>query len=84
MPKLTERPEWKALEKHYQTISQVHLRDLFSADSQRASRFTIEAEGLLLDYSKNRITSETVGLLVALAESSGLGSAIQRMSQAKR
>ncbi len=79
MPKLTERPEWKALEKHYQTISQVHLRDLFSEDPERASRFTIEADGLLLDYSKNRITAETLRLLVGLAESAGLSGAIERM-----
>ncbi len=80
----TERPEWKALETHYQTIRQAHLRDFFSEDPDRGTRFRIEAEGLLLDYSKNRITSETVALLVRLAESGGVKAAIERMFKGEK
>ena len=66
--KLTERSEWKALESHYAETKDVHLRELFT-DAGRAAQFTLQAEDLLLDYSKNRITTETMEKLVALAES---------------
>jgi glucose-6-phosphate isomerase len=69
---LTQRAAWKALEAHHDKISNVPLRSLFSDDPQRADRFTIEAAGLFLDYSKNRITEETRKLLLQLAEESGL------------
>jgi glucose-6-phosphate isomerase len=69
---LTQRAAWKALEAHHDKISNVPLRWLFSDDPQRAARFTIEAAGLFLDYSKNRITEETRKLLLQLAEESGL------------
>jgi glucose-6-phosphate isomerase len=69
---LTQRAAWKALEAHHDKISNVPLRTLFSDDPQRAARFTIEAAGLFLDYSKNRITEETRKLLLQLAEESGL------------
>ncbi len=69
---LTQRAAWKALEAHHDKISNVPLRKLFSDDPQRAARFTIEAAGLFLDYSKNRITEETRKLLLQLAEESGL------------
>src|ERR1700719_1766342 len=69
---LTQRAAWKALESHYEKVRNVSLRSLFSDDPQRASRFTIEAAGLFLDYSKNRITEETRKLLLQLAEESGL------------
>jgi glucose-6-phosphate isomerase len=69
---LTQRAAWKALEVHHDKISNVPLRSLFSDDPQRAARFTIEAAGLFLDYSKNRITEETRKLLLQLAEESGL------------
>jgi glucose-6-phosphate isomerase len=69
---LTQRAAWKALEAHHDKISNVPLRSLFSDDPQRAARFTIEAAGLFLDYSKNRITEETRKLLLQLAEESGL------------
>jgi len=69
---LTQRAAWKALEAHHDRISNVPLRSLFSDDPQRAARFTIEAAGLFLDYSKNRITEETRKLLLQLAEESGL------------
>src|SRR6476660_9523649 len=69
---LTSRPSWKALEAHHKKIREVHMRTLFSDDPQRGSRLTAEAAGLFLDYSKNRITDETLGLLFHLAEESGL------------
>src|SRR5438105_3367235 len=76
---LTQRSEWKALEAHYQQIRDVHLRQLFADDPQRGRRFTVEAEGLYLDYSKNRITDETLRLLLSLAASSGLRGRIDAM-----
>jgi len=69
---LRERPAWKALETHYGEIQGKHLRDLFAADETRGERLVAEGPGLLLDYSKNRITEETIGLLTELAEQSGL------------
>ena len=66
--KLTERSAWKALEKHFSAVRDVHLRDLFTADPTRGERLAVEAAGLYLDYSKHRMTPETLGLLVALAE----------------
>src|ERR1700678_2750735 len=68
----TQRAAWKALVAHHEKIQNTPLRSLFSDDPQRASRFTIEAAGLFLDYSKNRITEETRKLLLQLAEESGL------------
>ena len=72
MSELRERNAWAALERHHSEIGDRHLRDLFAADPDRGERLTAEAAGLHLDYSKNRITDETLGLLVALAEESGL------------
>jgi glucose-6-phosphate isomerase len=69
---LRERKAWQALERHYADISGQHLRDLFAADQGRGERLTAEAVGIYLDYSKNRITDETVALLVQLAEESGV------------
>jgi glucose-6-phosphate isomerase len=69
---LAQRAAWKALETHYEKVRNVSLRSLFSDDPQRADRFTIEAAGLFLDYSKNRITEETRTLLLQLAKESGL------------
>jgi glucose-6-phosphate isomerase len=69
---LRERKAWQALERHYADISGQHLRDLFAADPGRGERLTAEAEGIYLDYSKNRITDETLALLVQLAEESGV------------
>jgi glucose-6-phosphate isomerase len=69
---LRERKAWQALERHYADISGQHLRDLFAADPRRGERLTAEAAGVYLDYSKNRITDETVALLVQLAEESGV------------
>jgi glucose-6-phosphate isomerase len=69
---LRERKAWQALERHYAEISGQHLRDLFAADSGRGERLTAEAAGIYLDYSKNRVTDETMRLLLELAEESGV------------
>jgi glucose-6-phosphate isomerase len=76
---LTKRKAWKKLLSHHKKIREVHLRTLFADDSQRGERMTLEAEGIFLDYSKNRITDETVKLLVKLAEGAGLRSKIDAM-----
>jgi glucose-6-phosphate isomerase len=76
---LTGRPAWKALEAHYQSIKALHLRQLFADDSTRGERFTAEAAGIYLDYSKNRITGETLRLLVQLAEECNLRDRINAM-----
>ncbi len=69
---LTELAAWKALSEHYKQIEPIHLKELFEKDPRRAEKFTVEAAGLFLDYSKNRITEETIKLLLQLAEESGL------------
>src|SRR5262245_39489526 len=76
---LNERREWRALEEHYQKLRHLHLRDLFATDPKRGERLTAEAVGLYLDYSKHRITDDTLDLLVRLAESSGLRDRIDAM-----
>ena len=76
---LCERPAWKALRKHYAEIKNVHLRQLFADNPRRAERFAFEAVGLYFDYSKNRITDETIGLLLDLANQSGLRERIDAM-----
>ncbi|MBI1177446.1 glucose-6-phosphate isomerase [bacterium] len=75
---------WKALEMHRKTASQWHLRDLFAKDSKRGNRLNAEAAGLFLDYSKNRITDETLSLLIKLANESGLKAAIEAMFRGDR
>ena len=76
---LKERPAWQALEEHCAKVRALHLRELFQEDPQRGERFTLEALGLYFDYSKNRITSETMRLLFELAEQSGLRQRIDAM-----
>jgi glucose-6-phosphate isomerase len=75
----TTLPAWKALDAHHRDIQNVHLRDLFAADPRRGERFTAEAAGLYFDYSKNRITSETLDLLLRLAQESCLQTRIDAM-----
>ena len=75
---LRERKAWQALERHYAEISGTHLRDLFAADPGRGERLTAEAVGIYLDYSKNRVTDETLALLTELAEESGVRAAAGR------
>ncbi|MGA3044376.1 MAG: glucose-6-phosphate isomerase, partial [Bryobacteraceae bacterium] len=70
---------WKALQTHYDRVRALHLRQLFAGDPGRGERLTAEAAGLFLDYSKNRITDETVTLLLQLAEESGLRPRIDAM-----
>jgi glucose-6-phosphate isomerase len=72
MAPLTELPAWKALGEHYKKIEPIHLKELFDKDPKRAEKFTVEAAGLFLDYSKNRITEQTIKLLLDLAEESGV------------
>jgi len=76
---LTELPAWEALDDHAEDIEDAHLRELFEEDPHRATRFSLEAEGLFLDYSKNRINSDTIALLLQLAEESGLRERIDAM-----
>ena len=76
---LTERTSWQSLQVHFSKIQEVHLRDLFSKDPQRGRVFGIEAEGIYLDYSKNRIDQETLKHLFALADESELRPAIEAM-----
>ena len=76
---LTERTSWKSLQVHFSKFQEVHLRDLFSKDPQRGRVFGIEAEGIYLDYSKNRIDQETLKHLFALADESELRPAIEAM-----
>src|SRR6185369_4200999 len=66
MSKLTELAEWKALRTHFEQVRSTHLRDLFAADPKRGERLTAEAVGLFVDYSKHRITDETLDKLLAL------------------
>jgi glucose-6-phosphate isomerase len=79
MTPLTKRLAWRALATHHQTIKELHLRGLFAADPKRGERMTVEAAGLFLDYSKNRITNETLKLLLQLADESGLRARIEAM-----
>jgi glucose-6-phosphate isomerase len=76
---LTKLDGWKKLQTHYKKMSAVHLRSLFAGDPQRGERMTAEAANIFLDYSKNRITDETVKLLIQLAEASGLRARIDAM-----
>jgi glucose-6-phosphate isomerase len=83
-PPLRGRPAWGALAAHHETIAGTHLRALFAADPTRGEKMTAEGAGLYLDYSKNRVTDETLGLLVALAEQSGLAARIEAMFRGER
>jgi glucose-6-phosphate isomerase len=76
---LSMRPAWKSLAAHHQQVRDRHLRDLFAADPKRGERLTAEAVGLFLDYSKNRIADETLGLLVKLADECDLRARIDAM-----
>ena len=76
---VTERAAWNALVAHYQNVRELHLRKLFADDPTRGKRMTVEAVGLYLDYSKNRVTDETLKLLVQLADESGLRGRIDAM-----
>jgi len=77
-------PAWKSLQAHYAKVQNLHLRQLFADDPKRGERLTAEAVGILLDYSKNRITDETVKLLLQLAEESGLRGRIDAMFRGEK
>ena len=79
LPPLVSRPAWKALEEHALAMHDIHLRTLFASDPARGERLTAEGAGLFLDYSKNRVTDETLRLFVSLAQASGLGEQIGAM-----
>jgi glucose-6-phosphate isomerase len=81
---LTHRPAWQALQEHFQKMQKVHLRALFAEDPSRGERLNVGAEGIYLDYSKNRVTDETIGLLVQLAEDCGLRTRIEAMFRGER
>jgi glucose-6-phosphate isomerase len=81
---LTQRPAWKALEAHYQQLRNLHLRQLFADDPKRGERLTLDAVGIYFDYSKNRVTDETLRLLVRLAEECGLCGRIDAMFRGER
>ena len=81
---LTERQTWKRLAAHYQQVRDLHLRKLFADDPTRGERMTVEAVGLYLDYSKNRITDETLKLLLQLAEDCGLRGRIEAMFRGEK
>jgi glucose-6-phosphate isomerase len=76
---LRTRPAWAALKKHYQTMRRVHLRQLFDKDRERGEKMAVEAAGIYFDYSKNRITDETLKLLLQLADEAGLRERIDAM-----
>ena len=76
---LTERPAWKALTEHCLAIRALHLRQLFAGDPSRGERLRLEVAGIYLDYSKNRVTDETMRLLLQLAQECGLRERIAAM-----
>ena len=84
VPPLRERPAWAALQRHYDEVSGRHLRELFAGDPARGERLVAEAAGLFLDYSKNRITDETIELLGRLAAESGLAERRDAMFRGER
>src|SRR5271154_4232557 len=81
---LSERPAWAALFAHHKSIAPLHLRKLFADDPARGERLALSAVGVYLDYSKNRITDETIELLVQLAEQSGLSGRIEAMFRGEK
>ncbi|HEX4777549.1 MAG TPA: glucose-6-phosphate isomerase [Acidimicrobiia bacterium] len=78
-PSITESSEWQALADHFAAIRDVHLRDLFATNPSRGERMALEVDGIYLDYSKNRLTTETIRLLCALARRAGLRERIDAM-----
>src|SRR5437870_1930448 len=81
---LRKRPAWSALEQHQRKLAGTHLRQLFADDPKRGERLTVEAAGIYLDYSKNRVTDETLRLLVRLAEECGLRARIDAMFRGEK
>ena len=80
----TDHKAWKALQDHYKKVRQLHLRNLFDNDPMRGERLTAEAAGIFLDYSKNRVTDETLNLLIQLAEESAIRARIEAMFRGEK
>jgi glucose-6-phosphate isomerase len=81
VPPLRQRPAWALLQAHYQTIKGLHFRQVFAQEPDRGERLSAEAAGIYLDYSKNRITAETLQFLLQLAKESDLRGRIEAMFQ---
>ena len=81
---LTEHPAWRTLQAHYEEVRDLHLRKLFADDPRRGEQMTVEAAGIYLDYSKNRITTKTLGLLLDLAEATNLRARIDAMFRGEK
>jgi glucose-6-phosphate isomerase len=81
---LTETKAWQDLTSHFNLIKDIHIKDMFGSDPDRAARFTVQALGLYVDFSKNRLTEETLGLLLKLARAANLKAAIEAMFTGKR
>jgi glucose-6-phosphate isomerase len=79
MKNITELPEWQALEAHQQDIANERMQDWFANDPSRYSRFSLEVGGILLDYSKNRVSAETIRLLCDLAKATNLSTQIEAL-----
>ncbi|MCS7013524.1 MAG: glucose-6-phosphate isomerase [Chloroherpetonaceae bacterium] len=84
MPSLTQLPAWKALAAHYKKVSKLHLRDLFEKDPRRFEKFSLRVGDILLDYSKNRITEETMRLLIELAKATKVKANIEKMFRGEK
>ncbi|MCS7210078.1 MAG: glucose-6-phosphate isomerase [Chloroherpetonaceae bacterium] len=84
MPSLTKLPAWKALAAHYKKVSKLHLRDLFEKDPRRFEKFSLRVGDILLDYSKNRITEETMRLLIELAKATKVKANIEKMFRGEK
>src|SRR5665811_423289 len=84
IPQLAKLASWQALENHYPEVWELHLRKLFADDPMRGERMTAEAVGIYFDYSKHRITDETLKLLLQLAEESGLRTRIDAMFRGEK
>ena len=82
--RLRQRPEWQALAAHAATIKATTLKQLFAADPTRGTSFAIDAEGIYFDYSKNLATTETIDVLIALAEAVGLNARIEAMFKGEK
>src|SRR5579862_9462501 len=81
---LKQLPAWNALERHAAAVRGLHLRQLFADDPGRGERLAVEAAGIYLDYSKHRVTDETLALLLRLAEESGLRARIDAMFRGEK
>ena len=84
MSTLTQRPAWRRLAEHHQQLQGVSLKELFAQDAGRGERLTAEGGGLFLDYSKNRVTDETLRLLIGLAEDCGLRQRVDAMFRGEK